>query len=81
MDITACTTAGSTAEVWLNAGIAFRVQNAYVVPTPIGQTRSHAAVLKLNVGDQLYVKIPNTSNACFASGASYGTSFAGLLLG
>ena len=80
MDIASCPAAGSIAEVWLNSGIAFRVQNAFVASTTIGHMRNHAAVLKLNVGDQLHVAIPATPSVCYFSGAAYGTAFTGLLL-
>ena len=81
IDITTCaTTGGSIAEVWLNNVVAFRVQNALQVSTIVGQVRSHAAILKFIVGDQLFVRIPATTSVCYYGGTYQATSFAGLLL-
>ena len=83
MDITSCyrpAVGGATADIMLNNQTAFSVQNALQVNTTVGQMRNNAAILKLNVGDKLFVKIPQTPLVCYHSMTNYVTSFSGLLL-
>ena len=86
MDISSCTSffsGGATAEIMLNNKIAFWVQNALQVGTLGGQMRNHASILRLNVGNTLFVRIPATPSVCYTSASSastYLTSFSGLLL-
>ena len=80
IDLGTCNNGGSIMEVWKNNEIAFRALSPLQFSGGAGQVRGHAAILKLNIGDLLFVRIPATPAVCIFGGSYYQTAFYGLLL-
>ena len=79
-DLGTCTNGGSVMEIWKNNQIAFRIQSPLKYSGGPGQVRSHAALLELSDGDELFAAVASTPPACIFGGAYFQTAFYGLLL-
>ena len=80
IDLGTCSNGGSIMEVWKNNDIAFQAQSPLQFSGGASQARGHAAVLKLIIGDLLFIKVPATPSACIYGGLNHQTTFCGLLL-